>query len=117
GAVADAIALGIQRKQSERGLQESEARKSSILETALDCIIGMDHRHRIVEWNPAAEKTFGYAREEVIGRDLPELIIPEALRDLHRAGVERYLKTGKSELLNQRTEMTALRRDGEEFPI
>jgi PAS domain S-box-containing protein len=113
GIVVDVTA----NKQTESELRRSEARKSSILKTALDCVITMDHNHRIVEWNPAAEKTFGYSREEAIGQLLPEMIIPEQFRPEHYRGVERYLKTGESTILNQRIEVSALRRNGEEFPV
>jgi PAS domain S-box-containing protein len=105
------------RKRAEAGLRESEARKSAILQSALDCIISIDLNSRIIEWNPAAEKTFGYARAEVIGQSLPELIIPLALRQAHLEGMTKYLATGEGVALNQRIEVPALRRDGSEFPI
>lgn len=106
-----------ERKQVEQELQVSEARKSAILETALDCIIVIDAQSRILEWNPASEKIFGYAREEVMGKLLPELIIPESLRAAHYSGMENYLATGEGKLLGRRVEMSALRKNGEEFPI
>ena len=117
GTVSDAIALGIQRHQGEVELSQSEARKSAILDTALDCIVGMDHTHRIMEWNPAAEKTFGYSREEAIGQLLPELIVPPALRSAHYDGMTQYLATGKGPVLDKRIEVSAVRRNGEEFPV
>jgi PAS domain S-box-containing protein len=117
GSVADAVALGIQRRQSEAELAHSEARKSSILKTALDCVITMDSAHHIIEWNPAAEKTFGYSRDEALGQILPELIIPEQFREAHYKGVEKYLTTGEGAILNRRVEVTGLRHSGEEFPV
>ena len=98
-------------------LQQSEARKAAILETALDCIIAIDEQSRITEWNPAAEKTFGYSSAEALGQLLPELIIPPALRDSHFGGMERYLATGEAVVLGQRIEVPALHRDGHEFPV
>ena len=98
-------------------LQQSEARKAAILETALDCIIAIDEQSLITEWNPAAEKTFGYSSAQAIGQSLPELIIPPALRDAHFGGMERYFKTGESVVLGQRVEVPALHRDGHEFPV
>ena len=98
-------------------LQQSEARKAAILETALDCIIAIDENSHITEWNPAAEKTFGYASEEAIGQMLPDLIIPPALRQAHFVGMERYLQTGEAAILGQRIEVPALHRDGHEFPV
>src|ERR1039457_7552657 len=77
----------------------------------------INHEGRILEFNPAAEKVFGYARAEVMGRDLAEVIIPSSLRDQHRQGMKRFLATGEAEVLGKRIEITALRSDGSEFPV
>ena len=107
----------IERRRAEGALRDSEARKSAILETALDPIISMDHAGRIQEFNPAAERVFGYRRAEVLGREMAEVIIPAHLREQHRRGLARYLAGGESRVLNQRLELTALRADQTEFPI
>lgn len=98
-------------------LQQSEKLKSAMMDSALDCIVTADHEGRIIEFNPAAERTFGYARAEVIGRDLADTIVPPVHRDRHRRGMARFLATGRSTILNKRVEMTALRMDGTELPI
>ena len=103
-------------RETEAELHASEARKAAILETALDCIIAIDHQSHIIEWNPASEKTFGHARADVMGKHLPEIIIPPALREAHRKGLENYLKTGEGPVLGQRIEVLALHADGHEFP-
>src|SRR4051794_496220 len=77
----------------------------------------MDDGGRVVEWNPAAERTFGYSREEVIGADMAELIVPPHLRDSHRRGLARYLEWGEANVLDRRLEMAAMRRGGDEFPV
>src|SRR5439155_660291 len=77
-----------ERRKAEEALRESEARKGAILESALDCILTMDGDGRITEFNPAAEKTFGYTRAEVIGKALDETIIPPSSRERH-VGVPR----------------------------
>jgi len=105
------------RRRAEQLLRDSEALKGAILESALDSIIAMDHEGRVVEWNPAAERTFGYRRGEVIGREMSELIVPPALRERHRQGLARCLDTGEGSVLGRRVEMTAMRADGEEFPV
>ncbi len=105
------------RKRTEAALRESEARKSAILEAALDCIISMDGAGRITEFNPAAEKTFGRTREDVLGQDMAELIIPHRFRHHHRAGLARLLSSGQPQALNRRLELVALRADGTEFPV
>ena len=74
----------IERKRGEEALRESEARKGAILESALDCIITFDYQGRITEFNPAAERAFGYLRANALGKEMVELIIPESLRDSHR---------------------------------
>ena len=94
----------------------SPALAAGILRAALDAVIVIDHASRVVEWNAAAERTFGYPRDEALGRDLAELVIPPDLRAAHRAGVARYLAAGEARLLNRRVEVPALRRDGTVFP-
>lgn len=105
------------RKKAERALRASEARKTAMFEAALDSVISMDHEGRVTEFNPAAERTFGYPREEVIGREMASLIIPPALRERHRAGLARYLATGEGRILGQRIEMPAVRADGSELIV
>jgi PAS domain S-box-containing protein len=105
------------RKRAEVALRQSEARNSAIVEAALDAIITIDHEGRIVEFNPAAEQMFGYARAEVLGRPMAEMIIPPALRERHRQGLARYLATGEGHILGARIEMPAMRADGAEFPV
>ena len=106
-----------ERKAIEEALRESELRKSAMLEAALDCIVTITKESRVVEWNPAAERTFGYARDAALGRDLAELIIPPELRERHRQGVARYLATGDHLVLGRRLELEALRADGSRFPV
>ena len=98
-------------------LKQSEARKAAILDSALDCIVTIDHEGRITEFNPAAERTFGYRRDEVVGKELADVIIPPSLREQHRRGFARYLTTGDAQVLGKRVEMTAVRADGSEFPV
>jgi PAS domain S-box-containing protein len=98
-------------------LKRSEARKDAILSSALDCIVTIDHESRITEFNPAAERTFGYRRDAVLGRPLAEVIIPPSFRDQHHRGFARYLATGDARVLGRRIEMLAMRADGSEFPV
>ncbi|MGA8859375.1 MAG: PAS domain S-box protein [Candidatus Sulfotelmatobacter sp.] len=103
--------------QEERELKRSEVRKAAIVDSALDCIVTIDHEGCITEFNPAAEHTFGYRRDEVLGRHLADVIIPPSLRERHRQGFARYLATGEARVLGKRIEMTAVRADGSEFPV
>jgi PAS domain S-box-containing protein len=108
-------AVGLNRADAAR--RESEARNTAILEAALDGIVTIDHRGLITEFNPAAERTFGYRRVDVRGREMAALLIPPALRDRHREGFARYLATGEGPVIGQRLELTAIRANGSEFPI
>jgi PAS domain S-box-containing protein len=103
--------------QREEGLRQSEERLRNILNTALDAVIGMDAEGRIVEWNLWAETVFGWTSDEAIDRLLADTIIPEQYREAHKNGLSRFLSSGEYRLMNRRIEMTALRRNGETFPI
>jgi PAS domain S-box-containing protein len=105
-----------ERKRSEQELRRSEARKAAILDSALECIVRINHEGCITEFNPAAERTFGYRRDQVLGQQLADVIIPPVLRGRHRQGFARYLVTGEARVLGRRIEMTAVRADGSEFP-
>jgi two-component system sensor histidine kinase/response regulator len=104
-------------KQHLTRVEASEERSAAIVRTALDCIITIDAQGRICEFNHSAEKTFGYVREEVIGHDMADLIIPPAHRPAHREGIKRYLQTGVARVLDRRVEVTAMRANGSEFPV
>ncbi|MEQ1875714.1 MAG: MASE1 domain-containing protein, partial [Bdellovibrionia bacterium] len=97
--------------------RKSETLKSAILEASLDCIISMDSNSRILEFNASAERIFGYRAQDVIGQEMSEFIIPERLREAHRNGLARYMSTGKGPVLGKRLELTAMRKDGSEFPV
>jgi PAS domain S-box-containing protein len=93
------------------------AAQAAILQAALDAILTIDHKGRIVEFNPAAERIFGHKRNDVLGRDMAGLLIPPRLRQQHYRGLAHYLTTGEGPVLGRRIEMPALRSDGVEFPI
>ena len=106
-----------QRVRDERALAASEARKAAILESALDCILTIGQDGEIVEVNAASERIFGYRPEEMLGREMAELIIPLRLRQAHRQGFARYLATGQGLLLGKPLEFVALHKSGAEFPV
>ena len=115
--LASTVYLAQRAHAQATALRRSEARKVAILETALDCIVTIDQESRITEFNPAAERTFGYRRDEVVGKRLAEVIIPPALREQHARGFARYLATGEARVLGRRIEITGVRADGSEFPV
>ncbi|MDZ4821272.1 MAG: ATP-binding protein [Planctomycetota bacterium] len=114
-AQLERINLEIENQAVE--LRRAYTANQAIVETALDAVVRMDNQGTITAWNPQAETTFGYSAAEAVGHSVAELIVPVGLRDAHRAGVQNYLESGTSRLMRQRTEQTAMRRDGTEFPV
>jgi PAS domain S-box-containing protein len=106
-----------ERKWAEEEFKKSELRKTAIVDSALDCIMTIDHEGRITEFNPAAERTFGYRRDEIVGKQLADTIIPRSLREQHLTGFARYMATGESRVMGRRIEMMAVRADGTELPV
>jgi len=88
-----------------------------ILDTALDCIITMGADGRVLEFNPAAERVFGFNRQEAVGKELAELIIPARMREQHRRGLAHYLKTGVGPVIGKRIEIAGVRKDGSEILV
>src|SRR6185295_4465621 len=95
--------------RTEAALRASEALKTAILETALDAIVTIDEAGHILDFNPAAERMFGYTRAEALGQEMAELIIPPSLRGRHRAGLARAVATGEDTIVGQRIEIIAQR--------
>lgn len=110
-----------ERETMHQTLQEHQARTRAILGASLDGIIAIDAANRIVDWNAQAEQTFGWPRDEALGRSLSETIIPERFRAPHEAGLKRSLERGAeghaATLIGKRVELVGLHRDGQEFPI
>ena len=94
-----------------------EIRSQARLDASLDAIVSMDDRGDVMEWNRQAELTFGWARSEVIGKQLALLIIPERYRARHRQGLATYLRTGTGRVLGKSVEIEALAKNGREFPV
>ncbi len=95
----------------------NEARTHAVITSALDCIISTDESGTVLEFNPAAEATFGYKASYAIGKQMVDLIVPPAFRAAHLAGMERYLKSGKAHIIGNRIEIVAQKADGSIFPV
>ena len=107
----------IEHRRVEAALEESEERLQLLVARALDAVVTIDAEGRVASWNPQAVQLFGWSQEEILGRRLSETIVPEALRESHERGLARFRATGQGTVLDQRLEMTALHRDGREFPV
>src|SRR3569832_1123882 len=103
------------RTDAERSLSDATQRLEAMIATANDAVITIDERNLIVDWNTAAERIFGWKRDEARGKDPATLIIPAAHRTQHVAGIAQFLRDGTGKIFNRRVETTALRRSGEEF--
>ena len=105
-----------ERKRAEEARRYSEQQYRTVVETATDAVVSIDDDSKIIFVNPATTKIFGYDTSELIGRPLM-MLMPESLRKLHEAGFRRYLATGERHLNWRGTEVTALRKNGQEFPV
>jgi diguanylate cyclase (GGDEF)-like protein/PAS domain S-box-containing protein/excisionase family DNA binding protein len=90
---------------------------ATVLRASLDGIVSIDARGRVLEFNPAAERMFGYTREEAFGADMAELIVPPGSRPAHRNGLLRLLHGDSARILDKRVELEAQRADGTTFPV
>ena len=116
-ALGSQVGQVVERRRAQSRARVAADLHQAIVDAALDCIITIDEAGRVLEFNPAAQTTFGYTSEEAVGREMAELIVPPSLRERHRAGFERCVRTGNGGLLGNRVEVTGMRADGSEFPV
>jgi PAS domain S-box-containing protein len=105
------------RKKAQAQEKKALAQFEEAVQSALDAIIVIDSKDRIISFNPAAEEIFGYSAEETIGKKMANLIVPEKYRDAHLAGMKHYLDTGEGPVLGNRIEIEGMRKSGEEFQL
>jgi PAS domain S-box-containing protein len=124
GKLAPAVSRALQeaaerrlRRHAERDLASSEERFRKVAESALDGLIVIDQNDAITYWNHAAEKMFGYAAAEALGRPLHGLVVPERFREAFNQGWEGFRTTGKGAIVGRTRELAATRKSGEEFPL
>ncbi len=111
------LGMALRRLRDTALLREREERIRAAIDGALDAVISIDAAGLVTEWNPQAESLFGWSADEARGRHLGDLIVPERLRDGHRAGMARLIATGQPRIIGQRLEMPAIHRTGREFPV
>jgi diguanylate cyclase (GGDEF)-like protein/PAS domain S-box-containing protein len=103
--------------QAVEETRKGERHVRAIIDTALDAFVGVDAAGRITDWNPRAEEIFGWRRDEVLGRTITDTIVPPRQRDVYEHGILGFSAGAGSEVVGKRLRQTALRRDGEEFPV
>ena len=106
-----------ERKQAEQALTETQEMLRTLVDTAMDAVVIMDSDGTITGWNNRAENIFGWTRGEAVGRALHETIILPRYREAHVHGLKHFMTSGEGPLLNSRIDISALHRDGHEFPI
>ena len=104
-------------QQGVAEIKENEFRFETVLKQSIDAVIMMDARGTVIAWEGQSESIFGWSKDEALGKQLHEMIIPERYHDAHGAGLRRYLHTGETRVLNKRIELQAYRKDKTEFPI
>ena len=116
-SLSSQIGQFMQRKNTEMALRIGEEQTRMVLDTALDAVLTFSETGDILSWNSQAESMFGWSHEEILGQSLVEMIIPSSYREGYLEGLQEYVRTGSSEMLNHRTELYGLHRDGHEFPL
>jgi PAS domain S-box-containing protein len=118
GALTDSFNQMLERIQKQNiDISESEMRVRAMINSALSAVIVINVDGLIIDWNERAEKIFGWTKNEIKGRELAETIIPFEYREAHRRGLKHFLATGNGPALNQLLELSALKKNGTEFPI
>jgi len=107
----------LNRQRHQKVVQEGVERLRLILDSSLDAVVAIDDHGRITGWNPQAETVFGWSREEALGENLTDLVIPEPYRIAQQRGLEHFRATGEGPLLRRRLELVAVRKGGATFPV
>jgi diguanylate cyclase (GGDEF)-like protein/PAS domain S-box-containing protein len=106
-----------ERQRADELLQASEQRFRAVSDTSQDAIVIVDSSARVTYWNLAAEVIFGYSAAEVIGKSVHDRLVPPRLHDAAMAGMREFASTGRGSMIGRTEELTAVRKDGTEFPI
>jgi diguanylate cyclase (GGDEF)-like protein/PAS domain S-box-containing protein len=117
GALAAHASLAVESSRQLAALQGALARNRAVIDSALDSVIAVDRHDRLIEFNPAAEATFGYRSQDVLGRDASELLVPPEGRAVYRQSAARLREHGDASLLGRRIETKGMRSDGSSFPM
>ena len=114
---AKIAALQVDLRQKKDIILAQHTKLEAFFDSSIDAVVQMDFDGYITGWNHKAEEIFGWSAEEILEQTIEQTIIPERYREAHSTGMQRYLGTGESSVLNSLVEIHALHRDGHEFPI
>ena len=114
---AKVAALKADLRQKKDIILAQHTKLEAFFDSSIDAVVQMDFDGYITGWNHQAEKIFGWSAEEILEQTIEQTIIPERYREAHRNGMQRYLGTGESSVINSLVEIYALHRDGHEFPV
>ena len=114
--VGHQLARVVDRVDARRAVRAAERRVERIVDTSAEAYVSMNDTGDIIDWNLAAERMFGVARADALGRPLADVVVPPRLREAHRAGLRRFLSTGERRVIDRRVEITAWHSTGHEFP-
>jgi diguanylate cyclase (GGDEF)-like protein/PAS domain S-box-containing protein len=110
-------ALEADLRQKKEIILAQHTKLEAFFESSIDAVVQMDFDGHITGWNHQAEKIFGWSAEQILDQTITQTIIPERYRDAHEKGMQRFLKTGETSIMNNLVEIHALHRDGHEFPV
>ncbi len=114
---AKLAALEADLRQKKEIILAQHTKLEAFFDSSIDAVVQMDFDGYITGWNHQAEKIFGWSAEEILEQTIEQTIIPERYREAHRNGMQRYLESGESSVMNSLIEIHALHRDGHEFPV
>ena len=120
GKVIGSIGIHLDITEEKKLREENEFKSNQLqklFDMSLDALISITQNGEVFEWNHQAESIFGYTESEIIGQKINDTIIPHHHRDGHKKGMKNFLETGHGPVLNNRIEITGLKKNGEEFPI
>ncbi|WP_448615050.1 PAS domain S-box protein [Modestobacter sp. URMC 112] len=106
-----------ERVRATQELAQVAEQAAGLVDTCADALVSIDEHNTVLDWNPAAEATFGWSREEALGRDLAELIVPAEMQAQHRAGLARLRAGGQARILGQQVQVPGRHKDGHTLPV
>lgn len=105
------------KREAEILLKKNQSRLNAFISNAPSAVIIIDQNQTVLEWNPKAQDIFGFMYSEVLGQPLADIIIPHQYREAHARGMAHFLNTGEGPVLNRTIEVSALHKNGKEFPV